>query len=116
MAAHAAAWRGTGRRLALAAVLLALAGCGAGERRARLPTPKRPPPGPRSSRPEPRAAPVAPADGELAAFYAGVQGELTARTGCARTRPPPTPFSVDDLVRNFERIALMDEYVDVAGS
>ena len=29
--------------------------------------------------------------------------------------PADAPFSVDDLVRNFERIALYDEYVDVGG-
>ncbi|PJN92535.1 hypothetical protein CNY89_28855, partial [Amaricoccus sp. HAR-UPW-R2A-40] len=29
--------------------------------------------------------------------------------------PSDAPFTVDDLVRNFERIALMDEYVDVGG-
>lgn len=117
MAAHAAAWRGTGRRLALAAVLLALAGCGAG--RGAAPDAQGAQTAaawPAIEPPQPRAAPVAPADGELAAFYAGVQGELTA-SGRMRqdTAPTDAPFSVDDLVRNFERIALMDEYVDVGG-
>ena len=31
------------------------------------------------------------------------------------TAPADAPFGVDDLVRNFERIALYDEYVDVGG-
>lgn len=67
--------------------------------------------------PEPRVAtpPVAPAN-DLSAFYAGVQGELTA-SGRMRldTAPTDVPFTIDDLVRNFERIALHDEYVDVGG-
>ncbi len=67
--------------------------------------------------PEPRVAapPAEPAD-TLVAYYAGVEGELTA-SGRMRldTAPPDAPFTVDDLVRNFERIALYDEYVDMDG-
>jgi hypothetical protein len=52
----------------------------------------------------------------LTAFYAGVEGDLTASGRMRReTAPVDAPFSVDDLVRNFERIALYDEYVDVGG-
>ena len=29
--------------------------------------------------------------------------------------PADAPYTVDDLVRDFERIALYDEYVDVGG-
>lgn len=52
----------------------------------------------------------------LAAFYAGVEGDLTASGRMRReTAPTDAPFTIDDLVRNFERIALHDEYVDVGG-
>jgi hypothetical protein len=52
----------------------------------------------------------------LVAYYAGVQGDLTTSGRMRReTAPTDAPYSVDDLVRNFERIALYDEYVDVGG-
>jgi hypothetical protein len=62
-----------------------------------------------------RAARAAPADA-LVSFYADVEGELTA-SGRMRldTAPGDAPYDVDDLVRNFERIALHDEYVEVGG-
>jgi hypothetical protein len=64
--------------------------------------------------PEPRDAPGT--DGELTRFYAEVEGGLTASGRMRReTAPSDAPYSVDDLVRNFERIALFDEYVDVGG-
>jgi hypothetical protein len=52
----------------------------------------------------------------LTRLYADVEGQLTA-TGRMRreTAPADAPYSVDDLVRNFERVALYDEYVDVGG-
>ncbi len=57
-----------------------------------------------------------PTDDALAAFYAGVEGDLTASGRMRRdTAPADAPFSIDDLVRNFERIALYDEYVDLGG-
>lgn len=59
-----------------------------------------------------------PGSGEdaLVQFYADVQGELTA-SGRMRldTAPPDAPYSVDDLVENFIRIALYDEYVSLDG-
>jgi len=59
------------------------------------------------------------ADAETAAlssYYAEVEGGLTA-TGRMRreTAPDDAPYTVEDLVRNFERVALYDEYVDVNG-
>jgi len=65
--------------------------------------------------PEPRADPAAGPD-PLVSFYKEVQGELTA-SGRMRldTAPADAPFGVDELVRNFERIALYDEYVDMGG-
>ncbi len=63
------------------------------------------------------AAPAAlPPDDTLTTFYAGVEGDLTASGRMRReTSPADAPFTVEDLVRNFERIALYDEYVDVGG-
>ena len=56
------------------------------------------------------------ADPELVRFYANVQGDLTA-SGRMRleTAPADAPYTIDDLVRDFERVALYDEYVDVGG-
>src|SRR5690606_16003885 len=55
-------------------------------------------------------------DAALLAFYAGVEGDLTASGRMRReTSPSDVPYSIDDLVRNFERIALYDEYVDLGG-
>lgn len=55
-------------------------------------------------------------DAALLAFYAGVEGDLTASGRMRReTSPSDVPYSLDDLVRNFERIALYDEYVDLGG-
>lgn len=61
------------------------------------------------------AAPEA-ADDPLVAFYTDVETELTA-SGRMRTDTAPMDarFSEEDLVRNFERIALYDEYVDLGG-
>jgi len=55
-------------------------------------------------------------DGSLTEFYAGVEGDLTSSGRMRReTSPADAPYTIDDLVRNFERIALYDEYVDVGG-
>ncbi|MBP7242905.1 DUF2927 domain-containing protein [Amaricoccus sp.] len=100
-------------RLCAFAALLIVAACGVGQRAADAPPPAAPAAvGPPRARVEPDPA----AADELTSFYAGVQGELTA-SGRMRldTAPPDAPFTVDDLVRNFERIALHDEYVDVGG-
>lgn len=52
----------------------------------------------------------------LERFYAQVEGDLTASGRMrADTAPPDAPFTEADLVRNFERIALYDEYVSVGG-
>ena len=67
---------------------------------------------PRQEAPAPAADPSA----ELVAYYARVQEGLLAR-GLLRTDGggPDTPFTADDLVRNFERIALFEEYATVGG-
>lgn len=52
----------------------------------------------------------------LTQIYAEVEGQLTASGRMRReVAPADAPYSVDDLVRNFERVALYDEYVDVGG-
>jgi hypothetical protein len=53
---------------------------------------------------------------ELTAYYARVEEGLVSR-GLLRTDGggADTPFSADDLVRNFERIALYEEYATVDG-
>ena len=67
-----------------------------------------------SPRPEPRVeAPAEPSANSLslARYYRSVEARLL-ETGLLRTDPggPDTPFSAEILARNFERIALYDEY------
>lgn len=53
---------------------------------------------------------------DLAEIYAAVEGQLTASGRMRReTAPDDAPYSTEDLARNFERVALYDEYVDVDG-
>ncbi len=52
----------------------------------------------------------------LVTFYAEVEKKLVSSGRMRReTAPEDAPYTVDDLVRNFERIALYDEYADVDG-
>lgn len=61
-------------------------------------------------------APAAPGPDTLVTLYAEVEGGLTASGRMRRdTAPSDAPFTVEDLVRNFERIALYDEYVEIGG-
>ena len=57
----------------------------------------------------------APQNTDLAQYYAAAEAQMLER-GLMRTQTAPkdAPFSYDDLVRNFQRIALFDEY-KVAG-
>jgi hypothetical protein len=95
-------------RLALVVAMAGLSACAAPE----APPPPAAPP-PQIDPPRPRADLP---EESLAAFYADVQGDLTA-SGRMRldTAPLDAPYTADDLVRNFERIALFDEYVEVSG-
>ncbi len=99
-----------------AAVWLLLAGCTGPGSGGMVPATMAPPPQSASSEGE---EPDAAADAETAAlssYYAEVEGGLTAAGRMRReTTPPDAPYTVDDLVRNFERIALYDEYVDLNG-
>jgi hypothetical protein len=66
----------------------------------------------RAGPPLPRETPPDP----LAQFYAEVETGLTASGKMRReTAPADAPFNVAELVHNFERIALYDEYVELAG-
>ena len=105
-----------GRALLGAAVTFALlAGC------AEHPVPGEPsskagvetsmPPAPRSASDE-----TPPGGESLREFYASVEGDLTASGRMRReTAPSDAPFTDADLVRDFDRIALHDEYVDFGG-
>ena len=52
----------------------------------------------------------------LTEFYASIKQDLTSSGRMRReVAPADAPYSIDDLVRDFERIALYDEYVDIGG-
>lgn len=91
--------------LMLAAPLL-LSGCDeTGPRRSPLPQAR--PAGPVPQTPKPRSE----KSRDLARYYRAVQNDLLTR-GLLRTDGggPDTPFTADDLVRDFETIAFFDEY------
>ena len=49
-------------------------------------------------------------------FYASVESQLIASGRMRRdVAPADAPYTTDDLVRDFERVALYDEYTDVDG-
>ena len=69
------------------------------------------PPEPRSSADE-----MVPGGESLKTFYASVETQLVASGRMRRDiAPVDAPYTVDDLVRDFERVALFDEYTDVDG-
>ena len=95
------------RGLAVALLLAALAGCTS-----------RIEPEPRPARPPapPPAAEAVPGGESLDDFYASIERDLTSSGRMRRdVAPADAPYTVDDLVRDFERIALYDEYADVGG-
>jgi hypothetical protein len=73
-------------------------------------------PPPRPAEPEPEPEPAPGPSPELTAYYSRVEDGLVSR-GLLRTDGggSDTPFTADDLVRNFERIALFEEYATVDG-
>jgi hypothetical protein len=105
--------RCAGRFAALAA-LIALSGCAARD----LPRPEvsaAPAPEIVAAPPLPRTSETPQAD-ELTAFYAEVETGLVSAGRMRRdTAPADAPFGEAELVRNFERIALYDEYIDLGG-
>jgi hypothetical protein len=104
------------RRVTALAALILLSGCALRETSAEGPSVAEPPqPVMRVEPPLPRSPQEAPA-GELNAFYADVENRLVMAGKMRRdTRPADAPFGTEELVRNFERIALYDEYVDLGG-
>jgi hypothetical protein len=75
-------------------------------------------PEPRPEQPPapPPAAEAVPGGESLTDFYASIERDLTASGRMRRdVAPTDAPYTVDDLVRDFERIALYDEYADVGG-
>lgn len=66
--------------------------------------------------PEHREPETTPNGESLHEFYANVENQLVASGRLRRdVAPADAPYSTDDLVRDFERIALYDEYLDVGG-
>ncbi|HMQ92810.1 DUF2927 domain-containing protein [Amaricoccus sp.] len=113
----AAPTRRLNRAAALAGALwLSLAGCSGPGSGALAPGVGAPPAASATADAEDGSAAADQQTAALSSYYADVEGGLTA-TGRMRreTAPADAPYSVDDLVRNFERVALYDEYVDVDG-
>lgn len=116
--------RGGGRRPLLrarwwltAAALCALAGCssmglhGAAQSDGATGLQHAGPPAPRTSKGD-----QLPGGESLREFYATIENDLTASGRMRRDiAPADAPFSNADLVRDFDRIALHDEYVDQGG-
>jgi hypothetical protein len=99
--------RGAVRGLALAAALGLVAAC-----TSRID----PEPRPQSAAAPPPAAETVPGGESLDEFYASIERDLVSSGRMRRdVAPPDAPYTVDDLVRDFERIALYDEYADVGG-
>jgi hypothetical protein len=102
------------RVIAAAAALLVLAAC---QEVALAP----PPAEPRPAVPAPAPPPPVPTERsalsrDLETFYARVEANLRAQ-GLLRTDggAEDAPFDTEDLVRNFEKIALFEEYANVGG-
>jgi hypothetical protein len=104
------------RRFAALAALILLSGCALRETPPEVPPAAGgPPPVVRAEPPLPRSLQDAPPD-ELTAFYSDVENGLVMAGKMRRdTRPADAPFGTEELVRNFERIALYDEYIDLGG-
>lgn len=99
---------GLRRNLALAGALVAMTACA--PMLALDPTSPRP-----ETRPAVVAEPAAPLDSELVAGYAATQASLVTR-GLLRTDSGAAISDPDRLTRTFLRIALYDEYTEIAGT
>jgi hypothetical protein len=102
------------RVLAAVAALVALAAC---QEVALAPPPAEPPPVVRMPEPPPPVSTEPSAlSRDLETFYARVEANLRAQ---GLLRPDgggrDAPFDADDLARNFEKIALFEEYANVGG-
>jgi hypothetical protein len=101
-------------RIAAAALAVAaVAGCAIGPGSVVPPPPE--PPASVAAAPTVERPPLPRAD-PLTQFYAEVETGLVASGRMRRDRDPAdVPFGLDELVHNFEKIALYDEYVEVGG-
>jgi DUF2927 family protein len=76
---------------------------------------------PETTKPKPRPGNLVPAtpsieSQQVAAYYASVQARLRAQGRLRQdTLPKDAPFTVSDLVANFERVALFEEYSERDG-
>ncbi len=113
---------GSGRRwrpglLVAVAVLVALSACSL----VRPPASEAPQPSDAlrsSAPPHPRtnADEAVPGGESLKTFYSSVENQLVASGRMRRDiAPPDAPYTTADLVRDFEHVALFDEYTDVEG-
>ena len=69
-------------------------------------------------KPKPVVAKLTPSEEStrIRAYYASVQARLLAQGKLRQDHnPADAPFTADDLVRNFERVALYDEYTNEEG-
>ncbi|WP_236545099.1 DUF2927 domain-containing protein [Tropicimonas marinistellae] len=100
----------------LAAVLAILSGCEAPAPRGPVPVPPARPDAPSAGLAAPQVPTRSQESYELERYYRRVQQDFLAR-GLLRTETdsPDTPFAAHNLVTNFVRIALYDEYVSRAG-
>ena len=91
----------------LVVVLLALAGC---EQPSQVSMSK--------ARPKPAVTPVASSESlRIKSYYASVQARLLAQGKLRQDyNPEDAPFTADDLVSDFEQVALYDEYALSEGS
>jgi hypothetical protein len=110
--------RGAGYLGWIAGAALALSGCAMNDAQ---PTPPGTPPQARPDRPAPEPAPAPPAEPsarslELASYYARIEMDLVGQ-GLLRTDGGgvDTPVTDTQLARNFEQIALAEEYRRGAG-
>ncbi|MDP2062968.1 MAG: DUF2927 domain-containing protein [Phaeovulum sp.] len=99
--------------LAVLAVTLALAGCtempAAPAARPAAPAP--------AALPEPAVQPPSPSSAAIRAHYAAIAAQMQAQGRLrTETRPGDAPFTTAQLVENFVRIALYDEYQSSGGS
>ncbi|QEW19160.1 hypothetical protein LA6_001342 [Marinibacterium anthonyi] len=103
-----------GRWIACAGVALALAAC---EDIPQATTPPRPKPEPPSSSPRPQPVEQSDTSMRVSQYYARRQADLLTR-GLLRTDGggPDTPYSADDLARDYEAIVFYDEYASGIGS
>lgn len=68
------------------------------------------------AKPAPPKPKVSEESTRIAAYYASVQTRLLAQGKLRQDfNPPDAPFNTDTLVRNFEKVALYDEYTNQEG-